>query len=184
VSVVDATWSTPYLLNPLAHGADFVMHSITKYICGHSDVLGGAVTASKASATNSSLASAGVLTRLRTVHQIGGGVLGPWECWMAMRGLRTLPVRMKQHSSSAMQLAERLERHERVTRVFYPGLASHPQYEIAAVQYDKNRFGGMMSILVKPANPKSGDGAKEALAVSQQSNVIYACTMSHAVQRS
>lgn len=165
ISVVDATWSTPYLLSPLTLGADFVLHSITKYICGHSDVLGGSVTASKASASNSALAAATVLTRLRTVHQIGGGVLGPWESWMAMRGLRTLPVRVKHHCASAMQLAERLERHDRVTRVYYPGLASHPQYELAAVQY-KDRFGGMMSILVKPANPKNGDGSKEALAVS------------------
>lgn len=158
VVVVDSTWITPYLVNPLALGADFVLHSVTKYICGHSDVLGGSLTVSKI------VRHAEVLKRVRTVQQIGGGVLGPHESWMAMRGLRTLPVRMKQHCETAMELATRLEAHPLVDKVFYPGLQSHPQHELAARTMREGRFGGMMSILVKQTAGEDSD--KEALSVS------------------
>jgi cystathionine gamma-synthase len=130
VVAVDSTWATPYLLNPLALGADIVMHSLTKYIGGHSDVLGGVVTSS----ARLHECCPDVSNRIRTFHQIGGGVCGPWEAWMAMRGLRTLPVRMRQHCSSALYLASQLEKHPCVERVFYPGLPSHPQHELAARQ--------------------------------------------------
>ena len=97
--VVDSTWATPYLLNPLELGADYVLHSVTKYIGGHSDLLAGIVTASKAEVDRAvSEASNGtgtnMLSNLRTVHGVGGGVCGPFEAWLALRGLRTLPVRL------------------------------------------------------------------------------------------
>ena len=160
IVVVDATWATPYLVNPLVLGADFVLHSLTKYIAGHSDVLGGAVTASTTAHTDTYAGQ--VVSRLRTMQRIGGGVLGPWECYMAMRGIRTLPVRMKQHCANAIQLAERLERHGCIEKVYYPGLPSHEQHALAKEQM-QGGYGGMMSILVKQGTAHS---SAEALAVS------------------
>jgi cystathionine beta-lyase/cystathionine gamma-synthase len=160
--VVDATWCSPYLMSPLSqYRTDIVFHSITKYITGHSDTLGGVATVS----SQFTKEHPSVYQSLRTVQQICGGVCGPWESWMAMRGLRTLPVRMKQHCQSAMELARRLEAHPCVERVFYPGLKSHPQHELASKQMRANLYGGMMSILVKAAPGKGGDGQQEALQV-------------------
>lgn len=159
--VVDSTWCSPYLMSPLKqYDIDIVFHSITKYICGHSDVLGGIATVSNKFATH----HPDCHQSLRISHQICGGVCGPWESWMAMRGLRTLPVRMRQHCQSALKLANRLEAHPCVERVYYPGLQSHPQHNVAIKQLKSNLFGGMMSILVKAQTP-SGDGQQEALQV-------------------
>jgi cystathionine gamma-synthase len=140
--VVDSTWSTPYLLRPLDLGADIVLHSTTKYICGHSDVLGGIAVLGNTSTANA------VATTLRTIHQIGGGVCGPFDSWMTLRGLRTLHVRMKQHCENALIMSEFLQGHEKVEKVFYPGLLSHPQNQLASLQMN-GRYGGMLSFLVK-----------------------------------
>jgi cystathionine beta-lyase/cystathionine gamma-synthase len=161
ILVADSTWCSPFLLSPLKQFPfDIVFHSITKYITGHSDVLGGIATVSNHFATH----HAERFKTLQTVQQICGGVCGPWEAWMAMRGLRTLPVRMKQHCHSAMELARRLESHPCVERVYYPGLASHPQHEVATKLMKTGFYGGMMSILIKPK--ELGDGQEEALQVS------------------
>lgn len=161
ILVVDSTWCSPYLISPLKqYSFDIVFHSITKYIAGHSDVLGGIATVSRHYVTH----HPENYKTLQTVQQICGGVCGPWESWMALRGLRTLPVRMRQHCQSAMDLATRLESHPCVDRVYYPGLQSHPQHDVATKQMKKGLYGGMMSILVKPKNTQS-DGQEEALQV-------------------
>lgn len=157
VVVVDSTWTTPYILKPLNLGADLVMHSTTKYIGGHSDMSGGIVV------LGSSPAAATIAPRLRTVHQIGGGVCGPMESWLTVRGLRTLPLRMRQHSDNALALARFLETHVNVSRVFYPGLLSHPQHAVAVRQMGEGKyFSGMLSFLVKSC---AVDSTKEALQV-------------------
>jgi cystathionine beta-lyase/cystathionine gamma-synthase len=131
--VVDSTWASPYLLQPLSMGADFTLHSMTKYIAGHHDLLGGIVVAG-----NTSFAET-LLPRLRVSHTIGGGVCSPLDSWLALRGLRTLPTRMKQHCENAMQLATFLSTHPLIERVHYPGLSSHPQHALAASQVRNNR---------------------------------------------
>lgn len=140
--IVDSTWATPYLLRPLALGADAVLHSTTKYISGHSDCLGGSIT------LGSTASAKALQNRLRHVHQIGGGVLSPFDSWLTLRGLRTLPVRMKQHCDNAMIMAEYLKGHKAVQQVHYPGLVSHPQNKLATLHMG-GRYGGMLSFLVK-----------------------------------
>lgn len=134
----DSTFASPILQNPIALGADIVMHSTTKYIGGHSDVLGGALTT-------------GALTpfweKIRNIQQIGGAVPSPFDCFLLLRSIKTLAYRIKGHCENAMKLAQYLESHPKIERVYYPGLASHPQYEIAKKQMKD--FGGMLSILVK-----------------------------------
>jgi len=133
---VDGTWTTPYLQRPLDRGADLVMHSVTKYLSGHSDVLGGAICTG----------NAGFTDRLRTLQQEAGPVLDPFSSWLALRGLRTLAVRMDRQCTTAAHLAAYLDRHPRVKRVCYPGLSSHPGHATAAKQMDA--FGGMLSFLI------------------------------------
>jgi cystathionine gamma-synthase len=164
-TVVDATWSTPYLLNPLNLGADFVMHSTTKYVAGHSDVLSGVIVA------NSSPGAEAILPLLRICHQVGGGVCGPLEAYLTLRGLRTLPVRMRQHCKNAMTVAQFLEEHASIEQVFYPGLSSHPQHDLATEQMG-GLYGGMLSFLVKP-NTKDSDGEEEAFQVGNWNCVHY-----------
>ncbi|MQS99227.1 cystathionine gamma-synthase [Streptomyces jumonjinensis] len=135
--VVDNTFATPYLQQPIALGADVVVHSLTKYMGGHSDVVGGALIAADAE-TGEELA----------YHQNAmGAVAGPFDSWLVLRGIKTLPVRMDRHSENAGRVAEMLSRHPRVTRVLYPGLPDHPGHEIAAKQMKS--FGGMVSFLVE-----------------------------------
>eukprot|EP01035_Chromulina_nebulosa_P018068 gene18068-23715_t len=153
--VVDSTWSTPYLLNPLTLGADIVMHSTTKYIGGHSDLLGGVLV------VGDTIGGRSILPKLKTCHQIGGGVASPFDSWLALRGLRTLPVRMKQHSDNALIIAKQLNDHKDITKVYYPGLPSHPQHQLASQQM--RLYGGMMSFLVN--NDRSNGGSVEALNV-------------------
>ena len=131
--VVDSTYATPIATKPLSLGADFVVHSLTKYIGGHGDAMGGAVLGRKADLDALQLEA--------TVHF--GGVLSPFNAWLIMRGAATLPLRMKAHQEAAMKLATRLEGHPAIKRVFYPGLASHPQHGLARNQM-KN-FSGMMT---------------------------------------
>ena len=131
--VCDNTFATPYLQRPLEHGVDIVVHSLTKYLNGHSDMIGGIVV------TN----SAKVAERLRYFQKAIGGILSPFDAWLCLRGTKTLPVRMERHGKSAMLIAKWLERRKKVKHVYYPGLAAHPQHRLAAKQM-KN-FGGMIS---------------------------------------
>jgi len=140
----DSTFASPCLQNPISLGADIVMHSSTKYIGGHSDVLGGAlVTAAKNE----------FWEKIRNVQQIGGAVPSPFDCYLLVRSIKTLPYRMRAHSANGLALALYLQKHDQVEAVFYPGLKDHPQHEIAKKQMSD--FGGMLSILVKGGADKA-----------------------------
>ncbi|MGB1237684.1 MAG: trans-sulfuration enzyme family protein [Pseudomonadales bacterium] len=136
---VDNTIATPLLCNPLVLGADIVMHSATKYLNGHSDVLAGALVTKDADEHWSRMAS---------IRASSGAVLGPFEAWLLMRGMRTLSVRVKQASDNALAFAQALETHPSVSEVLYPGLESNSGHTIAKAQM-KGGFGGMLSIRVK-----------------------------------
>jgi cystathionine gamma-synthase len=137
-SVVDNTWGTPVLQRPLELGADIAMHATTKYLGGHSDVLGGALIAREDDA---------FFQRVRMVQSIGGAVPSPFECWLTLRGIRTLPWRMRAHCDNAMALAQRLASHPAIEAVNYPGLSTHPGHDIARRQM--KAFGGMLSVQVR-----------------------------------
>jgi len=135
--VVDSTFATPIATRPLQLGADLVVHSLTKYIGGHGDAMGGAVCGSNA-----------VVNPLRTeALSHYGGVISPFNAWLILRGMATLPIRMREHEANAMAVAQYLESNPRVERVIYPGLGSHPQHELAAKQMDN--FSGMLSFRVR-----------------------------------
>lgn len=133
LSVVDNTFATPYLQQPLRHGHTMVVHSLTKYLNGHSDMLGGLVV------TNDDA----IADRLRFLQKSVGGILSPFDAWLCLRGTKTLAVRMRQHCASAMEVAQWLGRHRQVRRVYYPGLPDHPQHELASKQMCG--YGGMIS---------------------------------------
>ncbi len=135
--VVDNTFATPYLQRPLEFGCDIVMHSATKFINGHSDMVGGIVAVS----------DDGLAERLAYLQNSIGAVAGPFDSFLALRGVKTLDVRMERHCRSAMRIAEWLENHDRVERVLYPGLASHPQHELATRQIPG--FGGIVTFFIK-----------------------------------
>jgi len=136
-SIVDNTFASPYLCNPAEHGFDLVLHSATKYIGGHNDLIGGVVCG-----------SAELVSGLRDTVIETGGTMAPLEAWLCLRGLATLELRMLRHSSNALALAEHLEAHPKVERVHYPGLASHPQHDVAARLLTAG-FGGMMAFEVR-----------------------------------
>ncbi len=135
--VVDNTFSSPYFQQPLTLGADIVLHSTTKYINGHSDVVGGAVVTSNEQ----------VYGALKFYQNAAGGVPGPFDVWLTLRGIKTLAVRMRQHEENARSVARFLMEHKRVEKVYYPGLSSHPDYELAKRQM--SGFGGMVSFQFK-----------------------------------
>lgn len=140
VVVVDNTFATPYLQLPLALGADVVVHSTTKYLGGHSDVLGGAVVLNAAAQVDGqSLAE-----KVAFLQFAVGAVSGPMDAWLTVRGIKTLAVRMERHSSNAQTIAERLVGHPKLAAVYYPGLPDHPGHELAASQM--RSFGGMISV--------------------------------------
>ncbi|GBG27934.1 Cystathionine gamma-lyase [Hondaea fermentalgiana] len=139
--LVDATWFSPAVCRPIELGCDLVLHSVTKYIGGHSDLIGGAVVA------GSTPLATELFARIRSIQHYGGAVLAPFDCWLALRGMRSLAVRMAMHSRNGLAVAQFLDSHSAVTRVFYPGLESHPGHEIAKSQV-KDNFGGMLSFLV------------------------------------
>jgi len=159
---VDSTWAGPGLQKPLALGADFVLHSLTKYLNGHGDALGGVV-----------LGAEKHLQRLRKemlVHL--GGALSPFNAWLILRGLVTLPLRMKKHCDNALQVARFLEAHPKVSRVFYPGLESHPHHALAARQM--SAFGGMLTFQLK-------DGLGAAINLAEKIRLFsYATSLGHA----
>ena len=135
--VVDNTFASPYLQNPLAIGADIVLHSATKYLGGHGDIIGGVIAGSKS-----------MMSHIREEYvKHYGPIMSPFNAWLVLRGVKTLAVRMEKHSDSALTIAQRLEAHPKVAKVFYPGLPSHPGYAIAKKQMKK--FGGMIAFEVK-----------------------------------
>ena len=141
ILVVDNTFASSYLQQPLDLGAHVVVHSTTKYLGGHSDVVGGAfITSDKA-----------LYDPVKFYQNAAGAVPGPWDSWLVLRGLKTLKVRMREHQKSALHLAQVLEAHPAVERVYYPGLTSHPQHELAKRQM--RGFGGMISFEVKGGFP-------------------------------
>jgi len=141
--VVDNTFMTPFFQRPLELGADVVLHSVTKYLNGHSDMVGGALVTG----------DDGLAEQLRFLQNAVGAVPGPMDCWLALRGTKTLAIRMERHERNARVLAEHLSKHAAVSRVLYPGLPSHPQHELARRQ--ASGFGGMISFI-------PGDGTLEA----------------------
>ncbi|MFE4370081.1 cystathionine gamma-synthase [Streptomyces sp. NPDC056835] len=151
--VVDNTFASPYLQQPLALGADVVVHSTTKYMGGHSDVVGGALIVDDAE-----------LADELAFHQNAmGAVAGPFDAWLVLRGIKTLAVRMDRHSENAARITEMLTTHPRVSKVLYPGLPEHPGHEIAAKQM--KAFGGMISFQVK-------DGEAAAVAVCDRAKLF------------
>jgi cystathionine beta-lyase/cystathionine gamma-synthase len=139
--IVDSTFATPYLVRPLALGADYVVHSSTKYLGGHGDVLGGIV-----------VTSVERRKRLWEVIKITGGNLGPNQAWLTMRGLKTLPLRMAQHCRNAAAVAQWLAGHPKVARVNYPGLPDHPQHAVATRLFRDGCYGGMVSFEIAGAD--------------------------------
>lgn len=155
---VDNTWPSPINQQPLNLGADLVLHSTTKYLGGHSDILGGAVIAKN---------NGRIFQRVREVQKLTGGVPSPQDCWLLCRSIRTLPYRMRGHNEHAGHLARYLQNHPKVESVFYPGLATHAGYQIA--QKQMSGFGGMISFLVQ------GD-AEEAIRIVGRSRLIKRAT--------
>jgi len=131
--VVDNTFMSPYFQQPIALGADMVVHSTTKFLNGHSDGLGGVVVCTKPAQAE----------KLQFLQKAAGAILSPFECWLVLRGVKTLAVRMEQHDRNGREIAEFLSRHKKVKNVFYPGLRSHPQYGLAKEQM--SGFGSMIA---------------------------------------
>ncbi len=154
----DNTFSTPVFQQPLSLGCDFVMHSTTKYLSGHSDVLGGVLVTRALDAA---------WDKIRAIQVLGGAVPSPFDCYMTVRGIKTLPYRMRGHNENAALLADFLEKSPYVEKVFYPGLESHPGHEIAKRQMIS--FGGMLSFLVK-------GGAAEAIKVLNNLTIFTQAT--------
>jgi cystathionine beta-lyase/cystathionine gamma-synthase len=150
--LIDNTFASPYLCAPIDTGADFVIHSATKFIAGHGDVLAGVVVTSVENRV-----------RLFELNKLVGGVLGPFEAWLAMRGLKTLPLRMRQQCENAMQIARWLDGHPRISRVHYPGLPSHPQHRLARRLFGKRGFGGVLSFEIADADQATVFRFMEAL---------------------
>jgi methionine-gamma-lyase len=158
---VDSTFATPLATQPLKLGADFVIHSLTKYLGGHGDALGGVILGEKEEL---------VSLRKKTAIRFGG-TLSPFNAWLIMRGLATFPIRMKIHEENAMKVACFLETHPAVKRVIYPGLPSHPQYELACRQM-KN-FSGMITFQVE-------NGRETAIRLTEKLQIIhYAVSLGH-----
>ncbi len=130
---VDSTFATPVFLRPLEYGADIVLHSTTKYLSGHNQLIGGAVITNRQD----------IFDEMKYIQKTIGAVPSPFDCWLTLLGVKTLHLRMARHASNAQKVAEFLEAHPKVARVTYPGLASHPQHEVAAKQMDG--FSGMIS---------------------------------------
>jgi cystathionine beta-lyase/cystathionine gamma-synthase len=174
--LVDNTFASPYLFNPSTHGADFVIHSATKYLSGHGDVLAGVVAASQQNKN-----------KLYELNKLVGGVLGPFEAWLALRGLKTLPLRMRQQCQSAQQVAEWLRGHPRVKKVNYPGLSDHPQHSLARSLFEGKGYGGVLSFEIAGADKAQAYRFMEALTIclpattlgDVYSLVLHPATSSH-----
>ena len=172
---VDNTFATPYFQQPLELGADIVVHSTTKYISGHSDVLGGAVIVNDTD----------LYEKIKFYQNATGAVQSPFDSWLTLRGLKTLAVRMRQHEENALAIAAALSNNRQVLSVSYPGLPNHPQHELAKQQM--NGFGGMISFFIKGGFEEANSFAKNLKIVSLaeslggvESLVCYPPAMSHA----
>ena len=178
--VVDNTFMSPYYQRPLEHGADLVMHSTTKYINGHSDVIGGVVIGIDAE----------IMDRLHFIQMSVGAVPGPFDCWLTQRALKTLAVRMESHNHNAMCLAQKLEDSGKFSNVYYPGLKSHPQFELATRQqlnpHGESGYGGMISVeLNNLENARQFVKGLEIFTLAEslggvESLVCHPATMTHA----
>jgi cystathionine beta-lyase/cystathionine gamma-synthase len=173
--VVDNTFATPYFQQPFSLGADLVVHSVTKYLAGHSDVIQGAVIAKDEA----------VFEPVKFLQNALGGVPSPFDCWLTLRGLRTLELRMDRHEKNATAIAEALSAHPRVSRVYFPGLASHPGHDIARRQM--TGFGGMVSFELAgtPEEAAAYVSSLEFFALGEslggvRSLVCLPCRMTHA----
>ena len=158
---VDNTLGTPVLQNPIAQGADIVMHATTKYIGGHSDIMGGAVLLKEDDEW---------AKRIERVQILMGATPNPLDCYLLARGLKTLPLRMREHSANALELAKRLEKHPKVERVHYPGLESHPQHALAKAQMPQG-FSGMIALQVKTGETETREMAGK-LQIFQQATSL------------
>ncbi len=174
ISVVDNTFATPYLQQPLSLGIDVVLHSVTKYLNGHSDMLGGFVGTSNTK----------VIERLRFLQKATGGIMSPFDAWLCLRGTKTLAIRMKQHCESAQVIAEWLNAQKKIKSVNYPGLPAHPQHQLAKQQM--RGFGGMISFDVGSlANAKKFLKSVEICALAEslggvETLISHPASMTHA----
>ena len=185
ILAVDNTFATPYLQQPLALGADIVMHSTTKYCGGHSDVVGGAVVTAK------TVAVAGFQDAEERIafHQNSmGAIAGPFDAWLVLRGLKTLGVRMDRHCDNAEKVVQFLQAHQAVTAVHYPGLSTHPGHDVASRQM--KRYGGMVSFQVGGGEQQAVDicGATEIWTLGEslggvESLIEHPARMTHASVR-
>jgi cystathionine gamma-synthase/methionine-gamma-lyase len=150
--LVDNTFASPYLCNPLVYGADFVIHSATKFIGGHGDVMAGVVVTSSENRRT-----------LYELNKLVGGVLGPFEAWLALRGTKTLPLRVRQQCANAARIADWLNQHPQVGHVNYPGLAGHPQRALAGRLFDERGCGGVLSFEISDADQAAVFRFMEAL---------------------
>jgi cystathionine gamma-synthase/methionine-gamma-lyase len=174
--LIDNTFASPYLCTPLDHGADFVIHSATKFISGHGDVMAGVVVTSSENRH-----------KLYELNKLVGGVLGPFEAWLAMRGLKTLPLRVRQQCANALRIAEWLSGHPRIARVHYPGLAHHPQHDLAGRLFGQRGYGGVLSFEIADADQATAFRFMEALELCQPATtlgdvytlVLHPATSSH-----
>lgn len=139
ISIIDSTFATPYLIQPLAHGFDVVVHSATKYISGHGDSTAGVSVCRQRS----------FLQQLRSYSVLLGAMLGPFESYLVMRGVKTLALRMERHCTNALKVAQFLAEHPAIERVHYPGLESHPQHQLASKLLSKGLYGGLLSFELK-----------------------------------
>lgn len=158
---VDNTLGTPVLQNPIGQGADIVMHATTKYIGGHSDIMGGAVLLKEDDEW---------AKRIERVQILMGATPNPLDCYLLARGLKTLPLRMREHSANALELAKRLEKHPKVEKVHYPGLESHPQHTLAKAQMPQG-FSGMIALQVKTGETETREMAGK-LQIFQQATSL------------
>ncbi len=158
VSVCDNTWGTPILQQPFEFGIDLILHATTKYIGGHSDVLGGIVVTKEDNE---------LFQSIKEIQKSGGAVPSPFECWLVLRGVQTLPLRIRAQSESAFQLAEFLHKQKNVSKVYYPGLATHPGHPLASVQM--KLYGGMISIEVNGTD-------KDAMQVAARTKIFTRAT--------
>jgi cystathionine beta-lyase/cystathionine gamma-synthase len=150
--MIDNTFASPYLCNPCAFGADYVMHSATKFIAGHGDVLAGVIVTSSANRK-----------KMYEMNKMIGSTLGPFEAWLAQRGLKTLPLRMRQQCDSSVRIAQWLSSHLRIAQIHYPGLPAHPQHELARRLFQDRGFGAMLSFEIAGADKKAAFRFMDAL---------------------
>lgn len=174
--IVDNTFATPFLVQPLARGADIVIHSATKYLGGHADVMAGVIASDATRAVE-----------LRRLLSLYGSNLGPFEAWLLLRSLKTLPLRMREHCTNAIQVARWLVDHPRVSNVWYPGLPDHPQHDLAKLLFRDGYFGGMVAFELRDAGEADVYRVMQTLKLCQtapslgdvSTSVLYPVQSSH-----